>query len=316
MIHIAFVKFLRGTIKSVSLLFLLLILVLSTKAQERLDIFSVSYNYNFMSTDNELESKNYESAIMAALKIPVVINESIIWYSSIDYHNFDVNNTWSPDFPNAETFNVHGFILRTGLIYSLSENSSLQVLFAPRYMSDMEASFSESMQYGGVLMYEKVKSEKLTYRLGVLYNKDFFGHYVVPVVYLDWDLSEKWKINGLLPVYGKLFWQSKETFSAGLHFIGLTTSYKIGEDNYPDHYIDRRSIDLSLFSNIHLFDNVFMEARLGYSLSKDYGLFDSGDEISLGVPLYNFGDDRTRLNQEYDPSMFFLVKLIYNLPID
>lgn len=286
----------------------------SLSAQKRIDIFTVSGNYNFMSTDSSGDSKNYETAIMANLVLPIVLKDSSVWYTSVDYQYFEVDN--KPTMSSLkDNFNLHGIILRTGLIYKLNSKSTLQVLFAPRYMSDFNASFSESLQLGGVLMFEKVKSPTYTYRVGVFYNQEFFGPYVVPVFYLDWSMTSKFKITGLIPIYGKIYYQASDKFSAGLHFIGLTTTYKINDQNLKNYYVDRRSIDLSLFGNVHLFNNVFLEARAGYSLTKDYGLFEKDDKITLGLPLVNIGDDRTRQNAEFDGSPFIHLKLLYSLPI-
>jgi len=166
-----------------------------------------------------------------------------------------------------------------------------------------------------LVMYERIKNENFTYRLGVMYNQEFFGTYIVPVFYLDWNLGNNFKINGLIPIYGKVFYQPSQNFSTGLHFIGLTTTYRINEENYENYYIDRRSIDLSWFANTHVWDNFYLEGRLGYSLSKDYGLFEEDDKITLGLPLVNIGDDRTRQNSEFGSSMFVHLKLVYSIPV-
>jgi hypothetical protein len=293
----------------------ILFLSISSFAQDRFDLFYLGGNYNFMNTSDTDNSKNYEAAIMSNLSIPIVLKDSSIWYTSIDYQYFAVNNEFSSTMP-MEKFNLHGFILRTGYIYKFNSKQSLQVLFAPRFMGDFNASFSKSVQLGGILMYEKVKNDDFTWRIGVLYNQEFFGTYIVPVLYLDWDLTSKFKIKGLLPVYAKAYIQANEKVAAGLHFIGLTTSYRINEQNYENFYVDRRSIDVSAFTNIHLFDNVFFEGRVGYSLSRDYGLFAEDDKIDLGLPLVNIGDDRTRVNEEFDGSPFVHLRLTYSIPVN
>jgi hypothetical protein len=300
--------------KTLLALFLSLIISFSVLAQKRIDIFTLAGNYNFMSTSDTADTKNSESAIMANLVLPIVLKDSSVWYTSVDYQYFSVNNEPTSALLESK-FNLHGIILRTGLIYKLSSKTNIQVLFAPRYMTDFNASFANSLQLGGVLMFEKVKSPTYTYRVGVFYNQEFFGPYIVPVFYLDWSVTSKFKINGLIPIYGKIYYQPNPNFSAGLHFIGLTTTYRINEKNLENYYIDRRSIDVSLFSNIHLFDNLFIEGRLGYSVSKDYGLFKEDDKITLGLPLVNIGDDRVRQNSEFDGSLFVHLKLLYSLPI-
>jgi hypothetical protein len=165
-------------------------------------------------------------------------------------------------------------------------------------------------------MYEKVKSENYTWRVGVLYNQEFFGTYIVPVFYLDWNVNSKIKIKGLLPVYAKIYTQPSEKLSYGLHFIGLTTTYRVNETNFENGYIDRRSIDLSGFANVKLFGDIFMEARAGYSLSKDYGLFKENETIDLGLPLVNIGDNRPINNGEFDGSPFIHLRLIYSIPVN
>ncbi|NOQ26908.1 MAG: hypothetical protein GQ564_16225 [Bacteroidales bacterium] len=299
---------------------LILFATVTIFAQNRFDVFYVAGNYNFMNTTPVNVDKNYESAIMANLKIPIVFKDSSIWYTSIDYQNFSMFNEYTiPDGGPVsiyDKFNLHGFILRTGYIHKFNEKQSLQILFAPRFMGDFNASFSKSLQLGGILMYEKVKSENYTWRVGVLYNQEFFGAYIVPVYYLDWNVTSKIKIKGLLPVYGKIYMQPSEKLSYGLHFIGLTTSYRINEPDFENYYVDRRSIDVSAFTNVNLFDNVFMEARAGYSLSRDYGLFAENDKIDLGLPLVNIGDDRTRVNNEFDGSPFIHIRLIYSIPVN
>lgn len=285
-------------------------------AQNRFDIFSVSGNTNFMQTTTTNSNNNYETVFMSNLSLPIVLKNSSIWYTSIDYQYFAMNNEYlSSDVHPIKKFNLHGVILRTGYIHKFNSKQSLQILFAPRYMSDANASFSKSLQLGGILMYEKVKSENYTWRVGVLYNQEFFGTYIVPVFYLDWNITSKLKIKGLLPVYGKIYMQPSEKLSYGLHFIGLTTTYRLNEKDFENYYIDRRSIDLSLFTNIHVWDNIFFEARAGYSLSRDYGLFAENDKIDLGLPLLNIGDNRVRNNNEFGGSPFIHVKLIYSIPI-
>lgn len=292
-------------------------LSISLFAQNRFDVFYVAGNNNFLKTTDLNSDNNYETAVQANLSIPIVLKDSSVWYTSVDYQYFSMNNEYLPTNPNPiDQFNLHGIILRTGYIHRFNSKQSLQVLFAPRYMGDFNASFSKSLQLGGMVMYEKVKNDNYTWRVGVLYNQEYFGTYIVPIFYLDWDVTSKIKIKGLLPIYGKIFMQPSEKISYGLHFIGLTTSYRINETNYKNFYVDRRSIDLSAFTNVYLFNNIFVEARAGYSLSKDYGLFAENDKIDLGLPLVNIGDNRTRANNEFDGSPFVHLRLIYSIPVN
>lgn len=301
--------------KKVVCTFLLISLTMTLFAQKRFDVFYVAGNFNFMQK-TEVNTSNYlETAITANISLPIVLKDSSIWFTSVDYQYFSIPNEYKLNSNILEEFNLHGFIIRTGYIKRLSSTESLHLLFAPRIMTDFNASFSKSIQPGGVIMYERKKSDDLTWRAGVMYNQDFFGPYMLPVVYLDWNISGIFKLTGLLPVYGKLYVQPSEKLSTGLHFIGLTTSFRIDEMSYENFYVDRRSIDLSLFVNRHLWSNFFFEGRLGYALTRDYGLFSENDKMTIGLPLLNIGDNRERFNNEYSGSPFIHTRIVYGLPL-
>ncbi|MFC2151737.1 DUF6268 family outer membrane beta-barrel protein [Bacteroidota bacterium] len=297
--------------------FLILFITVSVFAQNRFDVFYIAGNYNFMQTTDINIEANYEKALQANFSYPIVFKDSSLWLTSVDYQYFSMNNEYLASDPTPiEAFNLHSIMLRTGYVHKINSKQSLMVFFVPRYMTDFNASFSKSLQLGGLVMYEKVKSDNYTWRVGVLYNQDFFGNYIVPVFYLDWNVTSKIIVKGLLPISAKIYTQPSEKLSYGLHFVGLTTSHRINEPGYENYYVDRKSIDVSLFANIHLFDNVFFEGRAGYSLSRDYGLFAEDDKVDLGLPLVNIGDDRTRANNEFDGSPFIHLRLIYSLPVD
>lgn len=298
------------------LTFLILSITLPLSAQKRFDLFYVGGNINFMKKDSLERSKNYEGSIVANLTVPILFKDSSKWITLIDYQSYSINNNFLPtDSTPVQRFDLHAFFLRTGYVHRFNASQSLQVLAFPRLMTDFNASFSKSLQIGGIVMYEKIKNKRMTWRIGALYNTEFFGPSLIPLFYLDCNIGKKLKFTGLLPINGKLYKQPSDRFSYGLHFIGLTTTYRIYEPGYENYYVERKSIDLSLFANKQVWKNVFLEARAGYSVSKDYGLFAEDQKIDLALPLYYFGDNRTRSNGEYFTTPFVHLRLLYSIPV-
>ncbi|MCB2194399.1 MAG: hypothetical protein KQH79_00980 [Bacteroidetes bacterium] len=295
----------------------LILLSVTLFAQNRFDVFYAGGNYNFIGTTDANPNENYDGYFMTNLSVPIVLKDSSIWFTSIDYQYFSTTNEYlASTVDPIKQFHLNGFMLRTGYVYRIDSKRSLQILFVPRSMADVSASFSNSIQLGGMLMYEKVKNKDYTWRVGAIYNNEFFGTYIVPIFYLDWNMTSKIKVKGLLPIYGKVYMEPNENVDIGLHFIGLTTSHRINEPGYENAYVERKTIDISAFGNFHLFDNIFMEARAGYSISRDYGLYAEDDKVDLGLPLVNIGDDRTRLNEEFGGGAFVHLRLIYSIPVD
>lgn len=303
--------------KKTNFILLLLLVSFHLIAQSRFDVFTVGGNYNFMQTTSTSPAHNYESSLLANFSFPLIFKDSSVWISIADYQSYSVFNNYFPEdsFP-IKKFDLHGFILRTGYVYRIDASHGLQALIIPRYMGDFNASFPKSFQLGAMMMYETKKSDALTWRAGILYNEECFGPQLTPVFFLDWKLTGKVRFTGLLPIYGKLYWQSTEKFSSGLHFVGLTTSYRINEPGYKNYYVERNSIDISYFSNLQIVKNIFLEARLGYSINKDFALYEENQKIDLALPLLYIGDNRVRANGEYKGSPMFHLRLLYSLPVN
>jgi hypothetical protein len=301
--------------KKICLLVCLICFYVISNAQERFEVFYVAGNYNFMEKTSDTDNKNYESALLTQFRYPYFFKDSSMWYTQINYHIFDIDNRLA-DPVSFDRFQLHGFLLRTGYIKKFNSKQSLVLLFTPRYMTDFNASFSDSFQPGGMILYEKIKNKNLMWRAGLMYNGDFFGPYFVPILDLDWKITKTLRFTGSLPIFGELFFQPGPKFAGGLHFIGITSTYRIDEPTFENTYVDRRSIDLSLFSRVHLFSHFFLTARFGYSLTRDYGLYEQNDKMQFGMPLLDVGDDRTRLNEEYEGSPFVHLRISLMVPKD
>jgi hypothetical protein len=302
-------------VKLIAFVLLSFLLSLSLSAQKRFDLFNITGNYNLEPGVFDFLGDN-ETALTSNLSIPLVLNDSSVWFNSIDYQYYSIGNTFTETAP-IDQFKLHGLILRTGYIHRFNAKQSLQMLLVPRIMTDFNASLSSSLQWGGIVMYEKKKNADFTWRAGVLYNQEFFGTQVVPLLYLDWNVTRKLKVKGLFPIYGKVFLQSNERIAYGLHFVGLTTSYALDETLNENRYVERRAIDVSLFAKIQVWNNLFLESRAGKSVTKNYGLFAKGDKLDLALPLVNFGDDRTRLNETLGSTTpFFHLRFIYSIATD
>ncbi len=96
-------------------------------------------------------------------------------------------------------------------------------------------------------MYEKTYHQGLKIGYGVLYNQEVSGPNITPLLNLDWKISERWSVSGLLPISSKVKYKVNERLSLGIHHFGLLTTYQLGEEAYQNDYIERRSIDLGLF---------------------------------------------------------------------
>lgn len=301
--------------KVFSLTLFMLGLAFATVAQNSIDIFTVSTQFGTpTSYDNSgLTERASESVYNVNLKLPIVFKNKNIWYNDINYFNFQFNNDNTMAANIYNPVKVQALILQTGYIHKLDDSHALYFLFAPRLMGDYKGINGDNVQLGGIVMYEKKYSEDLTMRFGAQYNQEMGGPYAIPLVYLDWKVAEKWRINGMLPVYCKVNYLASEKLTTGFHFIGTIMSFKLNDDAYNTDYIERNAIDLSLFANYKITKNIHAELRGGYALDRTYEQYNTNDQWSFGTAAMAFGDNRTLLNNEFGSFSFIYFRLAYSV---
>ena len=294
----------------------ILIFGFSVQCQETLDVFTVSGRYGFpQSYDSIYDGKATEYGVMMDLKAPIEMSEKSIWYNSLNYFYWHVSDDEEMPEDIANPIDLHGIILRTGLYQKFSKDRGIQIFFAPRFMSDFQNVDGSHFQMGGLALYEKRFKDNLKMGFGVMYNQEFFGPYLVPLINLDWQISDRWSIVGLFPVYGKVKYQVNERLSTGLSHFGLITSYRLGDAEYEGDYIERKSIDESLFARYKLGGNFDVEARVGYALGRSYAQYEADQTVDFSLPLVGFGDDRVQKNVSFHDGAIASLRLIYNVPI-
>lgn len=303
--------------KNFACLLLVLILSAAAQAQETLDILTLTGRYGFpQSYDSIYKSKAKEYGAMASLVAPIKMNEKSIWYNSLNYFYFHVVNDedMPPEIMNP--IDLHGIILRTGLYKKFSKDRAIQVFLAPRLMSDFKNIDIDHFQLGVMFLYEKKFRDGLKIGFGALYNREFFGPNLVPLVNLDWQISERWSVTGLFPIYGKVKYKVNEKLSAGISHFGFVTTFRLGDPAYEGDYIERQSIDESLFARYQLFGNIFLEGRFGYALGRSYAQYEADQKVDFSLPLLSFGDNRIQKNVSFHDGLIASIRFIYNVPIE
>lgn len=302
--------------KRIIFLLLSIYLCASLSGQKTIDILNISGRYGFpQSYDSLYSGKAKENVMMVALVVPLKITKKTIWYNSINYFYFNVGNDETMSAEIANPISIHGFLFRTGLYQKFSNGRAIQLLFVPRLMSDFNNIDGNHFQFGGLAMFEKEYSEKLTMSFGAMYNQELFGPYLVPLINLNWQLSERWSITGMLPVYLKVKYKAGERLYIGFSHFGLITTYALGAPEYKGDYIERQSIDLGLFGRYRIAGNIYIEGRFGHTLGRSYTQYEADQKVKFSIPLVGFGDDRVQKNVIFKDGFFLNLRLIYNIPI-
>jgi hypothetical protein len=297
--------------------FYLCFVSLGLAGQDRLDLFTVSGNYGLPTTyDSIYKGKGTESGLLISAVAPVKLSEKSIWYTGLNYLFWNVDNDETMPDMVMNPINIHGFLLRTGLIHQLNNGHNLQVLLFPRLMSDFQNISIDHFQLGAIATYGKRYHKDLKLGFGALFNQEFFGPNLVPLIDINWNISPRWTLAGLFPIYAKAKYQVNSRLDIGWSHFGLVTTYRLGATEFQGDYIDRRSIDETLYARYQLFGNLFLEGRVGYSFGRSYTQYAADEKVDLTLPLISIGDNREARTSSIQSGMIASLRLVYAIPID
>jgi hypothetical protein len=284
--------------------------------QSSLDVFTLSGRYGFpQDYETTYTEKARETGILVNVQAAVSFSESTLWYSQLTFNSFNVKNDNVMPADIANPINIYGFILQTGLYQKFTKGRAIQLLFAPRFMTDFNNVDGGHFQFGGIALYEKRFHDRLMMRFGVMLHDELGGPYMVPIVYTDWQISSKWSIDGMWPISGKIKYNINDNVSTGISHFGLVTSYKLGNPDYQGDYMERISIDECLFGRVRIAGNFHLEGRLGYALGRYYKQYDADQKADFRITIIKFGDNRVAKNENFKSGPIALLRLVYNLPL-
>jgi len=141
--------------------------------------------------------------------------------------------------------------------------------------ADLGASFSDIFQIGVYSLFTVTESEKFRYKFGLFYNREFFGNFFVPLVGVDWKVTDRFSVFGTLPQSFKASYALVPArVNAGLAFRSMVRTFR-GEDN--NTFVRYNELQFKTFFDFYLTPKnvVFIEG--GYFLGKTPLLYNNND---------------------------------------
>jgi len=297
---------------------ILLTAVISLQAQERgtRDIVSLSGRYGFAQDYSEgYEGKATEIGALNSLTAGFKLAPRTMFAINVNHFYFHVKDEAEMPVDIASPIAINGIILRMGIVQEFSNGGEMRLLAAPRLMSDFKNLDGNSIQMGVLASYQNDLNENLNLGFGAMFNQELFGPYLVPIFLLDWQVSDRWYIEGMIPVTAKVHYRVNDGLDVGFNHFGLITTYYLGNEDYAGDYMERQSVDLSLFARQRLFGNIFVEGMVGRTFGREYSQYAGDQKVSFALPLITFGDNRTVKNVTFNDGMIFTLKLIFNMKV-
>jgi len=296
----------------------LLVFAVSLHAQERgtRDIISLSGRYALpQEYKDTYEGKAAETGMLNSLLVAFKLAPQTRFALSVNHFYFHVEDEAEMPYGIASPININGIIVRTGLVQNFNNGGEMRLFVVPRLMSDFQNLDGNSMQWGALASYQNDLNSDLNLGFGAMFNMELFGPYLVPIFLLDWQVSERWYLEGMIPVTFKAHYRLNEGLDVGFNHFGLITSYYLGDEEYAGDYMERQSIDLSLFARQRIYKNFFVEGMVGRTFGRGYRQYAGDQTVSFAIPLVTFGDERIARNTTFNDGMIFTLKLIFNMQV-
>ena len=118
-----------------------------------------------------------------------------------------------------------GYLLPLTYVRTLgSRGWKMAITAIGRYMA-VEAPHRADYQMGGAIVASRVMRPTLTWKFGAYANADAFGFFMLPLLGVDWRISDRHNLFGMLP--GNLTYEHKTTswLHLGVVYKAITTSF-------------------------------------------------------------------------------------------
>ena len=297
--------------KKIHFIIILLFWTTTAPAQDYIDLAKFDYAMTPTNTFDTTDATTTLYEMNGDLTAPIVINDHFTYLTGIIYENISASFD-----PGRKEESVTGLTLKLGANVKHNSKWSGTYMLLPKISSDFKKIANRDFQLGGVVLMKYLKTDHLNYKFGVYANSELFGPFIVPLAGLYYlNSSEKFEANVLLPLSVDLNYSITKNARLGLNFKGQTRSYhlKTTTKSEADRYLVRSSQDLYTYFQYGTKNGLNVQLGIGRSLGRSYRIYN--EKVSLGLPLINFGDNRTQLNTDFSDSWLFKVAIFYRLKL-
>jgi len=164
---------------------------------------------------------------------------------------------------------------------SFSQKYALLVSAIPTLSSDLKDVSGEDISYSAFAMLKIHTSKNFSYSVGAGYSRQFFGSILIPVIGIDWQISERLSLSGTLPVSEKLKYQLSDK-----SIIGFSSDFGIGGGSYRlskktgSNYLQVQQYKNTLFYNYQLAKNFSVQISGGYNFVQKLDLYNKDQKVN------------------------------------
>jgi len=295
--------------------FILLFFSFTGYSQQYIDLAKFHYANTPI---NQFDSATHGTRIQEYgldLTVPIVLDSSKTIITGL--YAESVSTQTAPT--NSNLTSVYSTMLKIGMNFKYGDKWEGTYIFLPKISSDFKNIGASDFQYGAYALFKYKKHSNLNYKFGLYYNSELFGPFLVPILgFYYLNKSEKLEMNFNLPIAADINYKMKDWVRVGLNFSAFVRTYHLNEpyNNNPDNYLTKTTNEIFGYLQFHFTKSLILQTKVGYSIGRNYRIYDIKDRITWGMSAFKFGDDRDQLNTDFSDGMILRAKLIYRYHIE
>jgi hypothetical protein len=279
-------------------------------AQQYVDLAKFTYA---TTPANQFDSSDVSTSInefIADITLPVVLSEKTALITGFTFES--LNAKLAPELPNNQT--VYTTLIKLGLNISHGEKWNTTWMLMPKLSSDLQLITERDFQLGGSLLVKYKKRNSLVYQFGMYYNNELSGPFLVPLLGLYYKSNnEKFEINATLPVWAEMNYAVNTWFTLGVNFLAFVKTFHFSEPLLSEKglYWSKSTNELFAYTQFNIKKNYIFQLKGGYSIGRNYGVYEDDDKVDLAFSAFKFGDNRNLENRYFANGVIFQARFFY-----
>ena len=286
----------------------------SANAQQYVDIGKIYYANTPVNQFDTLTNSTRIKEFGIDLNVPVPIKNGHALLFGL--YGESISTKVNPNESNLTS--VYTLNPRLGINYKHNDKWTGTYLLLPKLSSDFKEIGSKDFQFGAIALLKYAKTEQFSWKFGMYYNGELFGPFFVPLIgFYYLSTNQKFEMNVNLPLSVDANYRAKPWLKVGLEFSAFVRSYHLNEpyQGNPDNYLTKATNELFTYLHFNLSDNILLKTKVGYSIGRNYRIYDIEDRVTWGLSAFRFNDDRAQLNGDFEDGLVFRAELIYRFRI-
>lgn len=243
------------------------------------------------------------------ITLPIKLNDSNALLAGLNLDQIKTQLHPLGNFYTVSTVN-----LKIGYNKKHSDKWTGTYMLLPKLSSDFKKITSKDFQLGALILMKYNKKENLKYNVGLYYNNELFGPFVVPLLGLYYTSpNDKFEANLTLPIWADMNYKLKNWLKIGANFSAFVRSYHLSENHA---YVVKKSNEVFGYLQFNLTKSILIQTKTGYSIGRSYKAYDDNDKVDMGISAFRIGDERTVLNPTFNDGPIFRIRLIYRFHIE